>query len=112
MLQAGPAKKLKICDFLMCFEVRKIGNFPETYYFPPSFLPKNTPLSNFFFGMAEKCQHLCLIYGSITSDWNIGQLKKHLKIRQRSALMRVTDVGMFNGFFEDFACKYFIIIVT
>ena len=32
----------------------------------------------------RKCQHPCLIYGSISSGWNIGQLKKQWS-RQQSA---------------------------
>ena len=37
----------------------------------------------------RKCQDPCLIYGSISSGWNIGQLKKHLK---SSTECTVTDV--------------------
>ena len=37
----------------------------------------------------RKCQHPCLIYGSISSGWNIGQLKKHLKSSTECAF---TDV--------------------
>ena len=37
----------------------------------------------------RKCQHPCLIYGSISSEWNIGQLKKHLKSSTECAVADV-----------------------
>jgi hypothetical protein len=41
------------------------------------------------FLQCRKCQHPYLIYGSISSGWNIGPLKRHLK---SSTECTVTDV--------------------
>ena len=37
----------------------------------------------------RKCQHPCLIYGSISSGWNIGPLKRHLKLSTECAVIDV-----------------------
>ena len=39
----------------------------------------------------RKCQHLCLIYGSISRGWIIGQLKKHLNSSTECAVIDVNN---------------------